>query len=100
MWIWIYLTDYLGNWLDVTMIVGEALDDEYYEYYDSIEEASDFEEAYNAAMEVFYRLDHHQMIYMEEWFDMGIEQFTVWSTAGEEFGVVFITEGDSSFGSF
>jgi len=48
-------------------------------------------------MNVFYRLDHHQMIFMEEWFDMGLTQFTIWVEAGEEFGVVFITE---EFGAF
>lgn len=32
------------------------------------------------------------MIYMEEYFEMGLESTTIWVEAGEEFGVVFITE--------
>lgn len=32
------------------------------------------------------------MIYMEEYFEMGLESTTIWVEAGEEFGIVFITE--------
>ena len=68
---WVYLTDNMGNWLDIELFLGEHEETE--SETDSIADASDFDEAYYNAMEVFYRLDHHQMIYMEEWFDMGLQ---------------------------
>jgi hypothetical protein len=94
-YLWLYLTDNTGIWLDVQLIIGEEEVTEVES--DSIADASDFDDAYYAAMEVFYRLDHHQMIYMEEWFEMGLQQLTIWVEAGEEFGVVFITDVYGAF---
>jgi hypothetical protein len=94
-YLWLYLTDNSGTWLDIQLIIGEEVEEE--ESTDSIADASDFDDAYYAAMDVFYRLDHHQMIYMEEWFEMGLQQISMWVEAGEEFGVVFITDVYGAF---
>lgn len=90
-----YLTDEWYTGLDVELRIGSEFAPEV--VVDEIAEYSDFEDQYQAAMEVFYRLRHHQMIYMEEWFEMGLQSITIWVEAGEEFGVVFITDQYGAF---
>ena len=88
------LTDNYSAWLDAEFSIGFAVIET---ESDSIADADTFQEAYNAALGIFHRLQHHQMIMMEDWFDMNLASTTIWVEAGEEFGIIFFT---NSYGAF